>query len=373
MMDRKRGPTAADRRAPLAGLLAGVLMASAVGCEVDCNERYCDFVRAGAAGIFAWEYDCCLNPDSAACEDRGLRYERIALNAPLMRMACQDGNWERLRELWDEIRGLVPVMPLRIIVRDFCGFDVLAGENVSTPFGPADSMIVDLGLEWDSPLAEPSALAGRPTVGVAPTRAPDPIVCRITEGSTVGIARATGRGSARSMSFSAHGHLELVSSVAPVDGSGTGDDLDPWCRRMDVMAFQLDLQGSYGDLRLDLDPDFVGNALWFTAEDAGVLGVAVEVSGELDPRWGGVGWWQVAPAWLELPVSRGADGRWRIGDGRALDALDVWPVAGPLKDYLRSGGLGLADGMDDCGELAREIADHFVALHVGACGPVEAR
>ena len=130
----------------LLGCLSLTLVSS-VGCEIDCDERYCDFVRAAAGGIYAWEYQCCLEPDSPACEDRGLRYQTLAFSAPAMRMACEERNWDRVGEIWEEVKRVLPVMPLRLIIANFCGFEIGFGENVATPFAVGDSVSVDVSLE----------------------------------------------------------------------------------------------------------------------------------------------------------------------------------------------------------------------------------
>ena len=93
-------------------LLGGLLLTlgSAGGCEIDCDERYCDFVRAAAGGIYAWEYQCCLEPQGPACEDRAIRYQTLAFGAPSMRMACEERNWDRVGEIWEEVRRVLPAV-----------------------------------------------------------------------------------------------------------------------------------------------------------------------------------------------------------------------------------------------------------------------
>ena len=349
--------------------VAGVGMTVLGGCRIDCDERYCDFVRAGAAGIFAWEYDCCLDPDSAACVDRAIRYQRLAFNAPLMRMACEERNWDRIGELWDEVKAVIPAMPLRVILRDFCGFDVMMGENVATPWEGGDSIILDLGLR---PIAGPSPLRpARPGATVPPVTLSgrsisDPVASSSWTTRGGSMLRVDSRG--WSSAFAVSGRLTVESENESRVGRRAGDEVDEWCRTLRPTDFQMDLQGPAGTVSLSLDHDFPGNAMAFTARDRGIIGVAVrmDVEATLPPIIGIH--FDLDQAYLALPFTIASDGSLDLAG--AFDAMSIWPVASPVEAYIRGAMVG--DSFDDestrCADAARGVADHFLALHAGECG-----
>lgn len=346
---------------------AGLGMTVLAGCRIDCDERYCDFVRAGAAGIFAWEYDCCLNPDSDACIDRAMRYQRLAFNAPLMRMACEDRNWDRIGELWDEVKAVIPAMPLRVILRDFCGFDVLVGENVATPWEMNDSVVLDIGLRPS--LGNPPLRPARPGSGQSPASSMAPphenSSWVVNGGSTL---RVDSRG--WSAAFAAAGRFAVEPLVDEDTGRRAADEVDEWCRKLRPVDFQMQLEGSAGTVSLSLDPDFPGNTMSFTAPDRGVIGVAVRMNVEAAlPPIIGIHF-DLEEAYLTLPFTVSAGGELRLGGNGAIDAMSIWPVAPALQDYIR--GVTPKNIIDDesvrCANAARQVAEHFLALHAGECG-----
>ena len=346
---------------------AGLGLTALGGCRIDCDERYCDFVRAGAAGIFAWEYDCCLDPDSDACIDRAMRYQRLAFNAPLMRMACENRNWDRIGELWDEVKAVIPAMPLRVILRDFCGFDVLMGENVATPWEMNDSVVLDIGLRpisGNPPLhpARPGSVPP-PASSIAP---PHQNVSWVVDGGST--LRVDSRGWAAA--FSATGRFAVEPSVDGFVGRRAADEVDEWCRKLRPVDFQMQLEGSAGTVSLSLDPDFPGNAMSFTESDRGVIGVAVRMNVEAAlPPIIGIHF-DLEEAYLTLPFVISPGGELRLGGHGALDAMSIWPVAPALQDYI--GGVTPKMAIDDesvrCADAARQVAEHFLALHAGECG-----
>ena len=370
-----RGRRAVAGSAIIAGVLAGT------GCEIDCDERYCDFIRAAAGGIYAWEYECCLDPTSPACENRAVRYQALAFNAPAMRIACEERRWERLGEIWDEIRGLIPATPLRLIVREFCGIETTFGENILVPFAAGDSAIVSARLDpvpfegepgfrsWSRrPSSMPASVEG--VSGVVGDRA-----WVVEPGSQVQVDVQ-----GRTFSFALSGSLAVVEMAAqpharPNTQPNTqlgepGDEVDEWCRRLRPTDLRFALDGLEGRATLVLDPLFEGNGLIFTAPASGVLGAAVRL--EFEPA--GVATGDVMsglpPVFLQLPFVLEPDGGLVLGDGRAMAALDLWPVASAVASYLSGGGAGPGSTEPECAALARTVADDFLALHASECGHV---
>ena len=346
-----------------AGLV--VSMGLGAGCEVDCDQRYCDFVRAAAGGIYAWEYECCLDPDSPACVDRAIRYQALAFGAPAMRMACEEANWDRVGEIWDEVKRVIPAVPLRIILRSFCGIDVAFGENVATPFMAGDSATVDVVL----------APVGSTTV---PSEDHASRKRRSDPAGTAAITRSSGNRSSWVVQAGSEVRIRWGGSVAGFDVTGVlsvvestfgGEDLDDWCRRLRPEELRLLLRGPDGTIRIGLDPTFEGNAMAFTAPDAGTIGISVRIGIELEgPELRAIPF-EPESAFLTVPFRVDPDGGLRLGSDVGIDAFDLWPVDPRVEAYL-SGTEAPATGGEDqvaCAMAARVVADHFLSLHASEC------
>ena len=130
------------------------------------------------------------------------------------------------------------------------------------------------------------------------------------------------------------------------------------------------LDGFEGRATLVLDPLFEGNGLIFTAPGSGVLGAAVRM--EFEPAGVAMGDMMsgLPPVFLQFPFTLELDGGLVLGDGRAMAALDLWPVAPAVASYLSGGGAGPGSTEPECAALARTVADDFLALHASECGHV---
>ena len=346
------------------GILLG--LGSSGGCEIDCDQRYCDFVRAAAGGIFAWEHQCCLESGGPACEDRALRYQALAFGAPSMRMACEDRNWDRVGEIWEEVRRVLPAVPLRIILSSFCGFDIHFGENVATPFAAGDRVGVDVGLvpigSSDLPTVDGAGSGrgpGRGGTTIRPRSAATRNGWVVRSGSRVQI---DSRGALAG--FEASGILSVIES------GGRGDDLDEWCRTLHPEEFRLQLRGPEGSIGIDLDSSFPGNVMAFTEPDAGVLGVAVRIVMDLEGSLVPTGPFDLDAVFLQVPFRIEPDGGLRLGSVEVMDAFDLWPVHRQVEAYIKDLDREGVDEEDpaSCALAARVVADHFLGLHASECG-----
>ena len=345
-------------------LLGGLLLAlgSAGGCEIDCDERYCDFVRAAAGGIYAWEYQCCLEPQGPACEDRAIRYQTLAFGAPSMRMACEERNWDRVGEIWEEVRRVLPAVPLRIIVGHFCGFEVEIGENVATPFAAGDAVVMDVALA-------PAGAAGIPRMDRSHTgRGVDDSTFRSASGRSAWVVR---RGSeVRIESRGASAGFEVTGILSVVESMVQGDEVDEWCRSLHPDELRLLLQGPDGTIRIDLDPTFRGNAVVFTEPDAGMIGVAVGISLDLQGPMRMAAPFTLEAAFLRFPFRIDPDGGLRLGSADPIDAFELWPLDPFVESFIAERETAMDSGghRASCAETARVVADHFLRLHESECG-----
>ncbi len=336
------------------------------GCAHDCQERYCDVVRAGASGWFAHELQCCRRPDSPGCDDRETRLQVFSVLATQMRAACEDANWNRFRELWNEALPLLPAGLLLVVADDFCdGWD-WAGRNVTTPFAAADVVTASLALDPAPPrlqLARPSGGDG----GIAVAESVRPLVehaWTVRSGSMVSV-HAFGE----TMGFAATGELTVVETFEPGE-IAPGDDLESWCRRMKPVAFSLDLDGVGGGVALRLDPGFEGSQVRFDEPRRGVIGVAVTVDAAMS--WPGDGPLELSidSAYLEIPFELAADGSLAFAPDGAVSMLDLWPVDPAVEAWIRGEDPIEAAGDEDiaCVERAQAVAAGFLALHPACTG-----
>ena len=261
MVENGRMPRTAGRPAKVAatcvgafGTLFGCVLG---GCAHDCDQSYCDMVRAGATGWFAHELQCCREPGLPDCDVRSTRLVQFNLLAAEMRAACEAQNLDRFRELWNDGWRLLPAIIPLLVADEFCdGWD-WSGLNNWTPFHAEDSAAAALMLDPGPPRLRvcrggtpglPLAEVARPMVERDWTIRPGSMVSVSAFGVDVG--------------FAANGSLSVVEMLENPDIL-PGDDVESWCRRMKPRAFTLDLETSGGTVTLRLDPRFQGSHVRF--------------------------------------------------------------------------------------------------------------
>ncbi len=346
----------------------GVLAASGLavtfgtlgGCSIDCDETYCDFIRAGATGVYAYELACCRDPDGLQCADRELRMYQFSLKALEMREACERENWARIGELWNDIKPLIPIGVLLLVANDFCDGWGWAAHNLTTPFGPEDSVVMGIDLDPAPPRLQLARASSAP-IGSAATASIDiERTWAIRSGSMITLD-ALGA----TTTFMAEGAFAAVESM-PMADTQHDQQVEEWCRRMKPRNFDLDLGSSDGGIIMRLDPDFPGNHVRFESADRGVIGVAMTIDSVLDapplPIIENLG----DLAYLEIPFALRPDGGLTLAPDGAMSLLDLWPVDPAVEAFVRGeDGSGFINDDDDltCIQRAREVAEGFLALH----------
>lgn len=334
------------------------------GCAHDCDEKYCDIVRAGATGWFAHELQCCRRPDTPGCDQREAQLLEFNLLAMEMRSACEAANWDRFRELWnDGWRLLPPIVPF-LVADEFCdGWD-WSGRNTWAPFDPDDWVAASVVLDPSAPRLR-IGRAGGTGPGVADVAVPT--IERhwtIRPGAMVSI-EAFGV----EAGFAAHGSLTVVETLENPDIQ-PGDDIESWCRRMKPRGLVLDLENGAGAITLRLDPRFEGSQVRFDHPDGGVIGLGVSIEAVMD--WPGSAPLDVAieSAFVELPFSIGSDGTMTLLPDGAASMLDLMPVDPAVEAWIRGEDpLGAAGGETDaCISQARAVAESYLALHPQCAG-----
>ena len=356
-------------RIGLLGVLAtGAVMAGG-GCMRDCRDAYCDAVRAGATAVQAWHFHCCTRsedpvmPASMDCDDLPNRIARFSLLAAEAREVCEAQNWGRLRDIWREFRGLVPLRFVSTVWRETCGESVAWGENRWTPFGP------DVGFSISLPFvsAEPprivfgDANAPHTDVGGAPgTVAWIERSRSLRPGSTTSVTMGAGV-----VKAAAEGVLVVATRVGSIDPAAPCEVIRP-------VEFRLDLLGHGWSGRLELVDDFDGNRVVETDDGLEMLGMLVRIDLQMDDpiAISSVGIFD--EAFLQVPVERGPGGSIRLGADHLIDGLELLPVDPMLESIQRADPIGDLQGPGvDCGVFARSRAEAFLDLHPD-CRPAPA-
>ena len=342
----------------MAGCVA--LSVAGIGCEVDCEEQYCKFVRAGQSGVFAYHYMCCVEPDAATCDEYAERVHGFSQRAAEMYVACGDRDWDRLGVIWREIKSLLPLGVVAIIADDFCDGYGWRARNRWTPFDGDDLVDIDVRLE-------PRPMKVRVHTGVETTplarrsSAPAELVrrWRIADGSEVFLDLGD------SMHvFDFEGELQATEGAVRLGMQEV--DVSSWCRNLEVEKLEWRLRSDARDVELSLVPESRLNRIHAIDEGRFLLGALVhlrfvervhdglEFDGELEE------------VFLEIPCTFDEDGSLRIATDGEASAMSIWPVGSALEWYL--GGASTTPATEEidhneCIRQAREMADYFGSIH----------
>lgn len=323
----------------------------------DCRNAYCDAVRAGATAVQAWHFHCCNGPDPSAmdCDDLPNRIARFSLLAAEAREVCEAQNWGRLRDIWREFRGLIPLRFVSTVWREACGRAVPWGENRWTPFGPEIGFSISLPFEVDEP--------PRIVFGDASTSRP------ILDDSTGMIAwvertRTLGVGSSISVRLM-EGMVKAAASGRLVVATRIGsNDPQEACDLIRPVEFRLDLLGEGWSGGLELVEGYEGNRIIETEGGVEMLGMLVRVDIGLEEPIGISSAGIYDEAFIQVPLERRPGGSIRLGADHLIDGLELLPVDPRLDSTYRAASIGgLQGSTPDCGELARARARAFLDLH----------
>ena len=120
------------------------------GCEqVNCEEFRCHAAETALAQYFIDYVACCEHPEMAGCDGLDGRYDDLFLEIREGYGACLDRDWNRLKEIWEEIKRL---RLLRNTVGDvlvsIChDVPLLMGENTAVVFSSEDTFAFECVFE----------------------------------------------------------------------------------------------------------------------------------------------------------------------------------------------------------------------------------
>ena len=295
--------------------------------------------------------------------DRGPGIARFSLLAAEAREVCEAQNWGRLRDIWREFRGLVPLRFVSTVWRETCGESVAWGENRWTPVGPDVEFSISLPFESVEPPRIVFGDANAPRADVGGARGTVAWIERsrsLRPGSAISVAMG-----GRMIKAAADGLLVVATRVGSIDPGAPCEVIRP-------VEFRLDLQGDGWSGRLELVEDFDGNRVIETDDGFEMLGMLVRIDLQMDDpiAISSVGIFD--EAFLQVPLERGPGGSIRLGGDQRIDGLELLPVDPRLESIQRADPIGGLQGSGvDCGVFARSRAEAFLDLHPD-CRPAPA-
>ena len=341
-------------------ILAASGLGTGSGCEVDCEAQYCKFVRAGQSGVFAYHYRCCVDPDAATCDEYAERIHGFSQRAAEMYAACADRDWDRLGEVWGEIKGLLPLGIVAIVAENFCDGYGWTARNAWTPFDPDDRIDADVAFD---PLPVRMRMSTTDRAAIASKRRSERV-------EVVRRWRSADRSTVDFDFGDSFRRFRFTGEVQAVEGSSRPSlqesDVSTWCRNLEIEALDWRLRSDAGDLDIALVPDSGLNRLHAVGGNRFILAALVRVSfvermhpglefdGEFDE------------VFLEVPCELSSGGTLRLLASGDAAAMSVWPIDPGLESYL--GGTPTRTAGDDvehdeCVAQAIEMADYFRSLH----------
>ena len=295
------------------------------GCR-NCSERMCNAIRMLRTQCVVMSNACCEFPDSEGCgPELNARFAGMMALINTADIACRESNLDDLRDVWSELKRLVPINILRSLCLIYLDLDDwLAREchryvNSTALLSPEDTMEVDIGLQ-EIPMHSLHRFVAGELTGSAADRSADRTFL-ITPGSEV---RAdTWMGASR---LEATGVLAMREFMPTIGGA----------LHSTPTRFSLDLIDTVSrvSVSLELSPDHEGLVL-IDDTGHGMLGlpVVVDVRSTDDPDWSLEGFADVA--WIELPIS--IDHRsMQLGGSGTLSGLDIAPVDPTLRRLLET-------------------------------------
>lgn len=310
--------------------IAAIAMSALTGC-MDCNQHYCSAIRKVGFDIFWIEKACCIDPERRFCEQMVPLIPNMTSAAVEMKIACDQENWNRMRDIWGEIRRLGMPIPFVAYYEDlFCDEETKKGLNSHPFFMPSD--IFRLPGVFAA-VGEPEPIVVMPGAIESPwmdqthgrrnlVEAPEVLweTEYILEPGAALIAR-TWLGEEE---FAASGSLAIARN-APHQ--------ELWCELSKPTRMRIDLVGTWVAGSIELDASGPFNALKLEADGRGVLCGLVHMDLYLrdDPSISLEGLFE--EAWLELPVSFEGDRITLMPDG-AIDSLSLFPLVPEIAELL---------------------------------------
>ena len=328
------------------------------GC-MDCQDQFCKVTRKVGFDIYWIRVLCCEDPHRLHCQQIVPLIPQLTNLMVDMQLACDQENWQRMRQIWHEIKRLGLPSPFVQHYKDiFCDREVQRGVNSHPFFGPGDVFrvpgvfaavgdpvpIVVMPGSIDSPWmeSEPRRISLRQVPEILWERE------YVLEPGALFHAE-TWLGS---QTFTATGAL----AIAQAQGS-----LEDWCRKNRPTRMRIDLESAdcIGQITLvETDP---ANQMLLQENGQGVLAARVEVNLYMrnDPTISLEGLFD--EAWIELPVRHDGDQIVLSPEG-AIDGLTLLPVVpeiAALLPRMSQDDVTAVQNETDCQALGREDLEIF--------------
>ena len=319
-------------RVVIGGIMSAfvVAMCTLTGC-MNCNDQFCKVAKKVGFDIYWIRTLCCEDSERRYCDQIVPLIPQLTSLIVDMQLACDQANWQRMRQIWGEIKGLGMPVPFVKYYQDlFCEETIDIGLNSHPFFVPSDHFrfpgifaatgeptpIVIFPDDIESPWMDQTQ--GRRNLLEAPE------VLWETEyvlepGAVFNVETWLG-----AQDFSATGSLAIARSDVSIGES---------CEIARFMRMRIDLLGLELAGHIELVPSSAQSALKLDAFGSGTLAGLIDVHVYLrdDPSISLDGLFQ--EAWIELPVVVQGESIVLAPEGM-VDGLSLFPVVPEIAELL---------------------------------------
>ncbi len=345
----------------MAALFTSMLLG---GC-VDCNSHVCRVTSKVAYDIYWVRTLCCEEPDNELCREMLPRIPGLTALVVDAKVACDQHNWDRMKQIWKDIRDLgLPLPYVRSLWLIVCDEDVEMACNSHPFFGPEDEFDFKGTFTRMEPIAPYLQASGHKNPSVRYVEGP-PVIFPHGSGpredryvlSSGSLIASTWLGKD---TCSVEGTLRLLR-----DGDAWASRSDgEFCKTLRPTHASFSISGELVRGKITLAPAYPANALRVDSSGRGVLSgkFHMELSLRDDPS---VTLEDVLDeVWIELP-GRIQDSEIHFISEGPISALKMFPVTPTLSSIIER-GMGIQpdeDAFDSiCSEIGRDAMEVFMGL-----------
>ena len=328
-------------------------MAMTFGGCVDCKSHVCRVTSKVAYDIYWVRTLCCEEPDNELCREMLPRIPGLTALVVDAKVACDQHNWDRMKQIWNDIRELgLPLPYVKGLWSVICNEDVEVACNSHPFFGPNDSFNIEgTFIRMDPPIRHVDS-----SDVYSPYERASQKVDRYELSS----------GSLAANTWLGNDHCDIEGELRLVRGHhGMSSRFDSeLCKAFQPTHASFFISGELVQGHLVLDPTYHANILRVDSSGRGLLCgkfhlklcLREDTSISLDDIFNEL--------WLELPV-RMQGASIQIESDRPLTSLELFPVAPKIASILRCDPTANTDSSarnGGCREIGRDAMEVFMNL-----------
>ena len=332
------------------------------GC-VDCNSHVCRVTSKVAYDIYWVRTLCCEEPDNELCREMLPRIPGLTALVVDAKVACDQHNWDRMKQIWNDIRELgLPLPYVRGLWSVICNEDLEVACNSHPFFGPEDSF------DFKGTFQRMELPVRTPTYGDVSIRHIDSssVFLPNTGGNRKEERYELSSGSLSASTWLGNDEFEIQGELRiKRSDHEMSSRFDPeFCKAFQPTQAVFNMSGELVQGRLVLDPTYFANVLRVDTSGKGLLcgKFHIQLSLRDDPLMtlDGI----LHEAWIELPV-RVDDTSIHIESFESINALTLFPVDPKISSILKN---GLTNERDSnafdlgCSEMGRDAMEVFMDL-----------